>query len=73
MGLLAYSDTATIVPPVNVKVSAKNSRLGDKFRSVAAGPRLCKMFCGGTACKYCDYTRWRDNNQAIAGESVARR
>lgn len=59
-----------LVPPLSSDIGAKNSRLGDRIRKVAAGPRLCKIFCGGAACKYCDHQRWVKANQAIEGVSL---
>ena len=58
-----------LVPPLSSDIGAKNSRLGDRIRKVAAGPRLCKLFCGGAACKYCDHKRWIKANQAVEGAS----
>ncbi len=50
-----------------MSIKAKNSNLGDKVRQLASGPRLCKLFCSGRLCKYCDFTRWQANGQAIDG------
>ena len=48
-------------------MTAKNSLIGDQIRKVAAGPRLCKMFCNGAACQYCTDVKWTGSGQAIDG------
>eukprot|EP00049_Salpingoeca_infusionum_P011364 m.196764 g.196764 ORF g.196764 m.196764 type:complete len:888 (-) comp14910_c0_seq1:1563-4226(-) len=55
------------LPPVTTATKAKNTLLGDKLRAIAAGPRLCKMFCKGSKCKYCDHSRYLGQAQAVEG------